>query len=591
MNKIPQHVIDQIRDTAEIYDIVSEYVDLQQRGNNFFGLCPFHNEKTPSFSISPNKEIFHCFGCGAGGNSITFLMEYEKISFVESLEKIANRYGINLNIEQSENSTNFFSQLYNIHIFAEKLFIENINTSSNKKIKDYFYNRGIKQETINEFKIGFANDSWDDLFKKVKLNFSDELINKSGLFISSKKGTFDRFRNRIMFPIRNKSNKIVGFGGRDISGNDSAKYLNSPETQIYNKREILYGLSESKNLIRKEKTVFLVEGYMDLIQLFQNGIKNIAASSGTALTIQQVSQLKKFVDNVYIVYDGDKAGRKASITAGYNLLKGGITPKIIEIPNDEDPDSYVKKNGVDYLNNLIQKPLDLTTFHFKHSNFDIKNSSEKSELIKEITNELIEINDEIIQTDMIKKISEHIRIDEQIILKRFNELLKKRRFNKNIKFKKNNKINFNLKEKELIRILIQGNKKIVSLIKKNFSIKYFNNQMLKKIASHLYENEKIKNSSKIIEIFQNKEDQEVISKLLFEFNEFSEENDIKTSIECIVSIKKNRIKQYLDNERINLKEKEKQGFDKSEILDNIIKLRKKLDKLNQSENELIKEIP
>jgi len=590
MSKIPQYIIDQIRDTAEIYDIVSEYVDLQQRGSNFFGLCPFHNEKTPSFSISTNKEIFHCFGCGAGGNSITFLMEYEKISFVESLEKIADRYGINLNIEQNTNSTNFFSQLYNIHLLAEKLFIENINTSNNKKIKDYFYNRGIKEETINEFKIGFANDSWDDLFKKIKLKFSDELINKSGLFINSKKGTFDRFRNRIMFPIRNKSNKIVGFGGRDISGNDSAKYLNSPETQIYNKREILYGLAESKNLIRKEKKVFLVEGYMDLIQLFQNGIKNIAASSGTSLTMQQVSQLKKFTDNVYIIYDGDKAGRKASISAGYNLLKGGITPKIIEIPDNEDPDSYVKKNGVDYIMNLIQKPIDLMTFHFKYSNFDIKNSSEKSELIKEIINELIEINDEIIQTDMIKKISEFIRIEEKIILKRFNELLKKRSYNKNIKFKKNNKIDFNLKEKELIRILINGNKKVIYLITKNFSIEYFNNPMLKKIASLLYKNKKIKNSSKIIEIFEKKEDQKIISKLLFDFNEFSEENDIKTSIECIISIKKTRIKQNLDNQRINLKEKEKQGVDKSEILDNIIKLRKKLDELNLKQNELIKEI-
>ena len=256
MNKIPQNIIDQVRDTAEIYEIVSEYVDLKQRGNNFFGLCPFHDEKTPSFSVSPEKEIFHCFGCGAGGNAITFLMDYEKISFIEAIGKIADKYGIDLNYEKNKTSLDLYAKLYEINIVAEKFFFENINDLKNKNIKEYFYNRGIKEKTLIDFNIGFANSNWNDLFNHLKINFSTEVINKSGLFINSKKGTFDRFRNRIIFPIRNNSNRLVGFGGRDITGNEPAKYLNSPETQIYNKSEILYGFSESKDLIRKEKTVF-----------------------------------------------------------------------------------------------------------------------------------------------------------------------------------------------------------------------------------------------------------------------------------------------------------------------------------------------
>ena len=588
MNKIPQHIIDQVRDTAEIYDIVSEYVDLKQRGNNFFGLCPFHNEKTPSFSISPEKEIFHCFGCGAGGNSITFLMDYEKISFIEALEKIADKYGISLNYEKNKTSLDFFTKLYEIHISAEQLFINNINNSSNKNIKEYFYNRGIQEKTITDFKIGFANDSWNDLFNHLKTKFSSDLINKSGLFINSKKGTFDRFRNRIIFPIRNKSNKIVGFGGRDISGNDPAKYLNSPETQIYNKSEILYGLPESKDLIRKEKTAFLVEGYMDLIQLHQNGIKNIVASSGTSLTIEQVSQLKKFVDNVFIVYDGDNAGRKASIAASYNLLRGGINPKIIEIPNQQDPDSFVKNNGINNLHELIKKPLDILTFQFKYSNYDLNNSSEKSNLTKEIINELIKIDDEIIQTDMIKKMAELIKIDEQFLLKRFNQVLINNSKIQTIKIKE--KSNFNLKERELIRLLISGNKKVFMLIKKNFSANSFKNILLKKIGFYLYENEQIKKSSKLIDIFETKENKDTISELLFSFKDFTEEEDLETAVECIISIEKIEIKNKLETQRINLKEIEKQGFEKTETLSNILKLRKQLDELNLKQNKLLKEI-
>ena len=590
MNKIPQDIIDQVRDTAEIYEIVSEYVDLKQRGNNFFGLCPFHDEKTPSFSVSPGKEIFHCFGCGAGGNAITFLMDYEKISFIEAISKIADKYGINLNYEKNKTSLDLFAKLYEINVVAGKFFFENINDLKNKNIKEYFYKRGIKEETLIDFNIGFANSSWNDLFNHLKINFSTEVINKSGLFINSKKGTFDRFRNRIIFPIRNNTNRLVGFGGRDITGNEPAKYLNSPETQIYNKSEILYGFSESKDIIRKEKTVFLVEGYMDLIQLHQNGIKNIVASSGTALTTQQVSQLKKFVESVYILFDGDNAGRKAAITASYNLLRGGINPQIIEIPNNEDPDSYVKNNGIDNLYELIKKPLDILTFQLKYSNYNLNNSTEKSILSQEIINELIKIDDEIIQSDMLKKMSELIKIDEKFLLKRFNKLILNKKEIQPIKIQNNEQSNFNLKEKELIRLLITGNKKIFMFIKKNFSSNSFKSDFLKTIAYYLYKDENLKNPSKLVDIFEDKKNKETMSKLLFSFKDFSEEDDLKTAVECIISLEKNDIQNKLEIQRNELREIEIQGLDKSQILKNILELRKNLDHLNLKKKDFIEEI-
>ena len=237
MARVPQDTIDRIRDSAEILDVVSDYVELRRRGRNYFGLCPFHTEKTPSFSVAPDKQIYHCFGCGTGGNAISFLMEYEKISFVESLQKLAERYGIELNLQRDDGSSEFFSQLYDIHTAAVNFFKKNLASELGKKIRYYLKERGLSNETMAIFDLGYADNGWDHLLSVAKSKkVTQEVIKKCGLFTKTDKGIFDRFRIRLMFPITNRGDRVVAFGGWDMLGESDAKYLNSPETPIYNKR-------------------------------------------------------------------------------------------------------------------------------------------------------------------------------------------------------------------------------------------------------------------------------------------------------------------------------------------------------------------
>ena len=251
MVRIPQDIVDRVRDIADIHDIVSQYVDLKQRGANYFGLCPFHGEKTPSFSISPAKQIYHCFGCGTGGNVFSFLMEYQKITFPEAIKTLAERYNIAIQLENDNRSSELFSSLYALHDIAVTLFQDNLNSKKGEKALRYLTDRGLNEDTIKQFKIGYALDSWDQLVKKCRgKGFTQSQILKSGLFSQSDKGTFDRFRSRIMFPIFHPSGKPIAFGGRIFDSDDPAKYMNSPETPLYKKSDVFYGLQASRDAIR-----------------------------------------------------------------------------------------------------------------------------------------------------------------------------------------------------------------------------------------------------------------------------------------------------------------------------------------------------
>lgn len=377
--------------------------------------------------MAPDKQIFHCFGCGAGGNVITFLMEYEKISFTEALESLAQRYGIELKLERDGASKEFFSQMYDIHSFAAELYRKNLRSDLGKKIRPYLEDRGLTTETLDRFSVGFASGRWDQLHSAVKSKkFSDEVIEKCGLFTKSEKGTFDRFRSRLMFPISNRSGRVVAFGGRDMEGESDAgrpptsrdgwqaKYLNSPETPIYNKSEILYGFSTTKDAVRQEGCLIVVEGYTDLLQLYQNGITNIAASSGTALTNQHVTQIRKFTDTVYLAYDGDAAGKKAAINAGYNLLRGGLTAEIVRLPEDSDPDSWVKAEGAEPFLTAKDNATDLIDFHLQNTPRDLSKASSRSQVARDIINELVGIRDEIVRHHTVRKLAEALTVDDEV---------------------------------------------------------------------------------------------------------------------------------------------------------------------------------
>ena len=595
MARVPQDTIDRIRDSAEILDVVSDYVELRRRGRNYFGLCPFHTEKTPSFSVAPDKQIYHCFGCGTGGNTISFLMEYEKISFVESLQKLAERYGIELNLQRDDGSSEFFSQLYDIHTAAVNFFKKNLASELGKKIRDYLKERGLSNETVAIFDLGYADNGWDHLLSVAKSKkVTQEVIKKCGLFTKTDKGIFDRFRNRLMFPITNRGDRVVAFGGRDMLGESDAKYMNSPETPIYNKREILYGLSRTKDAARQDRTLVVVEGYMDLLQLYQNGITNIAATSGTALTSGQVSQIRKFADTVYLAYDGDTAGRKAAITAGYNLLKGGITPKIVEVPEEKDPDSWVKESGVDSFKEAQAQARDVIAFHFGHTPRDLSNASERSRLAEEMSTELAGIGDEIIQRDMVRQVAERMAVDEEAILRIVKKNMRRPRRQQETPSVQSDTEPGSQTEKaecEIIKLLASGNSQVVELLRDNTNLETFTDPVMKTLAGYLLESENQNGNSNLsgaLDLFQEKKERERASRLLLETT--TEEDAHRVAVDCLITLEKNPLKQLIEQARIKLRGMERAGEDTSEAVASVMHLRQQINDLEAKRKTLLEAV-
>jgi len=593
--RVPQDTIDRIRDSAEILDVVSDYVELRRRGRNYFGLCPFHTEKTPSFSVAPDKQIYHCFGCGTGGNAITFLMEYEKISFMEAVQKLAERYGIDLKLQQDDGSNKFFSQLYDIHTTAVRFFKKNLDSETGKKIRTYLKGRGLSDETVTMFDLGYAGDGWDHLLSVAKSKkMTSEVIEKCGLFTKTDKGVFDRFRNRLMFPITNRGDRVVAFGGRDMSGESDAKYLNSPETPIYNKREILYGLSRTKDTARQDRILVVVEGYMDLLQLYQNGITNIAATSGTAFTSGQVSQLRKFADTVYLAYDGDVAGRKASITAGYSLLKGGVTPKIVELPEEKDPDSWVKESGVNSFKEGQAKARDVISFHFEHTPRDLSNASERSRLVEEMSTELAGIGDEIIQRDMVRQVAERMAVDEEAILRILKKKMRRPRRQQETPGAQSDTGSDSQTEKaerEIIKLMASGNSQVVELLRHNTNFETFSDPVMKTLADYLLKSENQNGDSNLsgaLDLFQEKKERERASRLLLETT--TDEDAHRVAVDCIITLEKNPLKDLIEQARIKLRNMERAGEDTSEAVASVMNLRQQMNDLETKRKTLLEAV-
>jgi len=367
--RIPENKIEEIRSTASAVDIISEYVQLRKRGKNYVGLCPFHNEKTPSFTVSDEKQIFHCFGCHTGGNVFKFLMEYKKISFVEAIQELADQLGIPLEYEESAGYEEHQTEqeiLYDINTEAAKYFLNNLlNEAEGEGVRKYLEERNIKIQTIRAFGLGYTLRGWENIinFAKRKKIDLDKAV-KLGLIGKSDDGRFyDKLPGRLIFPIFSPNGRVVAFAGRILdqtdkslpAGRQGAKYINSPESLIYSKSKILYGLSFAKDEIRRLNKAILVEGYMDLISLYQSGVKNVVAVSGTALTDDQVQLLSRYTKDVVLLFDSDTAGIKASMRSIEVLLKQDMEVKIVSLPEGEDPDSYVNKFGKDKFDDLVKK--------------------------------------------------------------------------------------------------------------------------------------------------------------------------------------------------------------------------------------------
>ncbi|MEE8403821.1 MAG: DNA primase [candidate division Zixibacteria bacterium] len=386
---IPQDTIEQIRQATDIVDLISGFIRLKKRGRNYLALCPFHTERTASFSVSQDKQIFHCFGCGKGGNVFSFLMEHERMSFVEAVKDLAKKANI---VIREDKGSDFKRDLIERISYANQVAVEYFQkTLQQDKFKivleDYLKGkRNITSESIETFRLGLAGDEWEGLLRHAKRkDISEDEMVKAGLAIynEEKKSRYDRFRQRLMIPIYNLSGKPIAFGGRTLKKDEPAKYINSPETPLYRKGYVLYGLSDSKDYIRKNNFAYVVEGYFDLISLWQAGIKNVVASSGTAFTLQQARLLGRFAEEVYLFFDSDSAGEKAALKSVDVLYDAGLEVKIISYPKGEDPDSLASKYGSDKIEELKKEALGFIPFRLKNIYVTKSGIIDREKLIKE----------------------------------------------------------------------------------------------------------------------------------------------------------------------------------------------------------------
>ncbi|HEV8081441.1 MAG TPA: DNA primase [Chitinophagaceae bacterium] len=422
---ISPSTIQQILSRIDIIDIINSFVKLKKRGSNYLGLCPFHNEKTPSFTVSPSKEIYKCFGCGRSGNSISFLMEHEKYSYVESLRWLANKY--NVEIEETETSPEVKQQLlladslYAINNFAQKYFTDVLfNTDEGQDVGlSYLKQRGFREEIIKKFQLGFNPSARDDFAKTaIASQFNIDYLQKSGLVTIRDEKPLDNYRGRIIFPVHNQSGKVLGFGARLIKNNDKApKYINTPENEIYIKSKILYGSYFARLAIDKADECLLVEGYTDVVALHQAGIENVVASGGTSLTTDQLRLVKKYTSNLTIIYDGDTAGVKAALRGLDMALEEGLNVKLVLIPDKEDPDSYINKKGVSAFTEFIAvNKKDFILFQLDIALKDAgDDTTKKSIVVNQIAETISKINkaeDFTKQQDYIRKSAELLKIDE-----------------------------------------------------------------------------------------------------------------------------------------------------------------------------------
>lgn len=425
--------VEEIRRASDILDIILEYVSLTKSGRNYKGLCPFHHEKTPSFMVSPDKQIYHCFGCGAGGNVFAFLMKLENLTFPAVLKKLAAKYGIKFNVSGNSKEAEQIDTVYKINEEASMFFAAALSKTVGKKAQSYLDERGIDELIIKKFNVGYAPDSWDSLSTYLSAKrFSREDIVKSGLVVEKQdgRGYYDRFRDRVIFPIEDRDGKVVGFGGRTIgTAKDGAKYINSPETPIYRKGKILYGLSYSKEYIREAKTALITEGYMDAITAVKYGFNNIVATLGTALTEDHLKVLRAYTDNLILVFDADAAGVKAVIRAWETIAAAGLSSKVLVLPSGEDLDSSLRNRGSEFVQKQISDAVDTGEFIISElvKPFDLKDSGERKKALDSIFEALSAVSGVYNIAIYGSFIAEILKTDERIIIEAFKSVNRSKR--------------------------------------------------------------------------------------------------------------------------------------------------------------------
>ena len=417
----PEEVIEDVISRNDIVDVISGYIKLEKKGSSYFGLCPFHNEKSPSFSVSSHKQMFYCFGCGAGGTVIHFVKEYENYSFPEAVKYLADRAGIELPEAQYDSeqrkAADLRSRLYEINKLAATYFYYQLKGDSGRLAREYLEKRELQQETINHFGLGYSNMMSDDLYRYLKdKGYDDDILSQSGLFTYAKGKVYDKFFNRVMFPIMDINSKVIGFGGR-VMGEGEPKYLNSPETKLFDKSRNLYGMHIARRT--RKRSLIICEGYMDVISLHKSGFDQAVASLGTALTSGQASLMKKYADEVYITYDSDGAGRKAALRAIPILREVGLKTKVVNMQPYKDPDEFIKNLGAEE----FQKRLDNAQNSFMYEveslqvQFDLNDPDDKTKFFQEVSKMIVQFPEELQRTNYIETVAAHYMISADSLKK------------------------------------------------------------------------------------------------------------------------------------------------------------------------------
>ncbi len=590
MVRYSDEIIDEVRQTNDIVDIISQYVHLKRSGRNFFGLCPFHNEKSPSFSVSPDKQIFHCFGCGVGGNVFTFLTKIEGINFIEAVQTLAERSNIQLPTLENRGDSlkeELKAKVYKVNEFAANYYHENLYKPESKIAQEYIKKRKLTNETLKSFQIGFSG-KFNELYNALKKQgFEEREILESGLVNKNDNGKYiDRYRNRLMFPICDVRGRVIAFGGR-VLDDSKPKYINSPENIVYSKGRHLFGLNVAKK--SDVKKILIVEGYMDVISLHQRGVKNVVASLGTAMTQQQGWLLRKSSEQIILSFDSDEAGLSAKMRALDILQNMGCDIRILQMEGAKDPDEYIIKYGSARFQSLIEKALSVVEFKVKilKRNLDLNNTNDKIKFLNEIAKLISKIDNTIEKEVYIERIAKSYNISKEAIYAEVNKLsyatakgqkiLEKSKPVISHKKVEKNKVSEAIVKKEntILSLLLMGDLNVFQIIKQNIKVEDFKDSLNQQIAKKLYE-EFEKGNSNINGILDNLEEEEQNRITMIMADDY-EIKDVEKAIDDIIQSyekeklneRKFEILEELEKEDIN--ETQKKEYEK-ELSNIIIKL-------------------
>jgi DNA primase len=591
--RIAEDKIDEVRNAHDIVELISGFVRLKKRGKNYLGLCPFHTEKTPSFTVSAEKQMYHCFGCGKGGNIFTFLMEVDKVSFVEAVRSLASKAGIQIPEESrpaTEEQTEF-ENYYAVCRFGGMHFFRNLTESDEgKEALAYFYKRGFTDETIRTFGLGYAMNSWDVFVNKARAEgFKDEDISKVGLARVREDGSmYDYFRGRAIFPIFSTQGRVIGFGARKMREDDTiaGKYINSPESPLYDKSRVLYGLFHSKDFIRQEDNVLMVEGYADLISLYQAGIRNVVASSGTALTDEQLKLLGRYSKNLTLVYDADTAGSSATIRGIDLALEQNLQVRIVELPEGEDPDSFIVKYGGEKFKERLASAVSFIDFRAKQFQRTgaFSTAEGKTQAVRSLVQSIAKMKDELKRNFYVKEVAEKYDVYESLLYRELERTLsQEKRISRSDGYQKPSVLSRSSEnearipaaqkpippeERDLLKLILEGNPDVIRYILSHISLLQCSDERVRNLAQlvlDIFDDQGIVEASILVNEVQEPELKNLITDLVLSRYELSrgwqdmekeidEPDPMMIARDAVITLRRKAVQKEMEENQLALKE-------------------------------------